>query len=639
MLQKVNYTYTIRGWLLGINDVANLNIGAPASDPKDLFAFAINYKDTVANNVGGTIVPLYNGNIAETSWRSDTDNVLRRYGYSYDKLNRLTTSVYQKPGNAVPVTNMYNESMRYDKNGNIKELKRNGDYDSNIYAAVQIDHLEYGYKSGNPNQLLTVTDHTNSPKGFADDSITDPTDASVDYAYDSYGNMISDENKNITSIIYNHLDLPTEINFGTGNKIQYLYDAVGQKLRKKVTEGTTETVTDYLDGFQYTDTKLDFFQHAEGYVKVTQCSACEVKIRCNYVYQYKDHLGNIRLSYGYDEAEEKVKVIEENHYYPYGLKHMRYNSIEKKYEANEDELMELEEVPSGEPGMNKYKYNGKEWQDELGLNMYAMDMRQYDPAIGRWVVQDPIVHVSQSPYNGYDGNPVVFADPSGGNAGNIVYDGQGREKVNEWGVYIDTSNREDAVNDNFSGPDGGREEEFSDIKAKDEAFDPPLNTFLFDGKSLKYVNENGDVIFETEANSGVGIDMNNANSQSKENKGPVPEGNYYLKLDDGVTPDWTGGGWGKFALRLNEKFTTKMKNRILYERGGFFLHQDGNADSGQLGSHGCIAIYSEAGTDKVWNELKSLQKRGFDSINIVVKYPQPSPIKTERNPYPRWFGL
>ena len=61
----------------------------------------------------------------------------------------------------------------------------------------------------------------------------------------------------------------------------------------------------------------------------------------------------------------------------------------------------------------QYKYNGKEWQDELGLNMYAMDMRQYDPAIARWVVQDPIDHFYQSTYSAFEGNPVFWADPSG----------------------------------------------------------------------------------------------------------------------------------------------------------------------------------------------------------------------------------
>lgn len=40
-------------------------------------------------------------------------------------------------------------------------------------------------------------------------------------------------------------------------------------------------------------------------------------------------------------------------------------------------------------------------------------MRDYDPAIGRWLGIDPVTHFSQSPYNAFDGNPVSIADPSG----------------------------------------------------------------------------------------------------------------------------------------------------------------------------------------------------------------------------------
>jgi RHS repeat-associated protein len=52
-------------------------------------------------------------------------------------------------------------------------------------------------------------------------------------------------------------------------------------------------------------------------------------------------------------------------------------------------------------------------QDELWLNMYDMDLRQYDPAIGRFISLDPVVHYNQSTYTAFDNNPIYWADPSG----------------------------------------------------------------------------------------------------------------------------------------------------------------------------------------------------------------------------------
>jgi RHS repeat-associated protein len=66
-------------------------------------------------------------------------------------------------------------------------------------------------------------------------------------------------------------------------------------------------------------------------------------------------------------------------------------------------------------GVYQYKYNSKEWQDELGLNVTAMDFRMYGNDIGRFYNIDPVADLqpSWSPNRfGYN-NPVFWKDPTG----------------------------------------------------------------------------------------------------------------------------------------------------------------------------------------------------------------------------------
>jgi RHS repeat-associated protein len=88
-------------------------------------------------------------------------------------------------------------------------------------------------------------------------------------------------------------------------------------------------------------------------------------------------------------------VIQAEDFYPYGLSYNEYSRENSLY--------------------NKYQYNGKERQRELGLEWLDYGARFYDPAIGRWHVVDPLSEEDRrwGPYNYALGNPISLIDPDG----------------------------------------------------------------------------------------------------------------------------------------------------------------------------------------------------------------------------------
>jgi hypothetical protein len=124
---------------------------------------------------------------------------------------------------------------------------------------IPIDDIFYNYKNNNvSNQLMRVSE---TPYGNAAQGFKDGTNTNDDYIYDAFGNMNKDENKGIQIITYNHLNLPKQITFANNNSIVYVYNALGIKIRKTVTEADTQATThnaDYV--FNIVHKKMNYFQ-------------------------------------------------------------------------------------------------------------------------------------------------------------------------------------------------------------------------------------------------------------------------------------------------------------------------------------------------------------------------------------------
>lgn len=340
-LQEQVYDYNVRGWMLGMNRDYLLTEGQ-SSDGKH-FGFELGY-DKLVNKAGRNFTGTgeFNGNIAGMVWKSDGDDIRRKYDFRYDAANRLLKGDFEQQNAndhawdasqvnySVKIGDGVSPTTAYDANGNIKRLQQWG---LKLGGSVQIDDLTYNYAT-NSNKLLNIADAYNDNQTTLGDfrvSALNPvqakTSTTVDYVYDVNGNMIKDLNKDLgksngNGITYNHLNLPRTISVfksgGAGKgSITFTYDAAGNKLKKTVVEnsvavkyngtnytGSITTTTLYLGGqvfeskdyahasldpLDYPD-KLLFIAHEEGRIRFKSEDNS-----LHYDYMLKDHLGNVRM--------------------------------------------------------------------------------------------------------------------------------------------------------------------------------------------------------------------------------------------------------------------------------------------------------------------------------------------------------
>ena len=297
-LQNVDYDYNIKGWVSAIND-AGLTDGEG-----DIFGMEFNYTADVIVN-GQTIAGRYDGNLTSMNWNTDKDplnggDVSGQIitAYSYDDRNRLTDSNYatDNAGSWTGNVGDYDMSATYDDSGNMDQVTRYADGD-------KIDEIDYDYEAGTHrlSKVKELSGDQENTQGFHDKN-----DMITEYTYDAMGNMTSDQNKEITNIVYNHLQLVESIVFGDGTTIAYTYDAGGSRLSKTITDGGGNELgkVDYAGLIEYNDGKVNQVATAEG-------RAYKQNNAYHYEYFLTDQQGNNRVAFGYLPEREVITATME----------------------------------------------------------------------------------------------------------------------------------------------------------------------------------------------------------------------------------------------------------------------------------------------------------------------------------------
>jgi RHS repeat-associated protein len=313
-IQELNYDYNIRGWLMGVNR-NYLTTEGQTSDGV-LFGYELGYDKTDNKASNAFAKSAFNGNITGLLWKSDGDDIRRKYDFTYDAANRLLLADFTQQNRedhlwnkskvdftvkmgdgAVLSDGSLDPTKAYDANGNIMQMQQ---YGLKVTGSTQIDDLHYKYyKNDLSNKLQYVSDLSGGgtpatgPVAGTLGDFADGNGSGNDYGYDANGNMVIDRNKRIGTtvpnddmstggaITYNHLNLPVSITVDDGNgnvkgTINYVYDATGNKLQKNVFEenvsvthnnqmyvGDATTTTTYLGGMVYESKSYEHSSLAE----------------------------------------------------------------------------------------------------------------------------------------------------------------------------------------------------------------------------------------------------------------------------------------------------------------------------------------------------------------------------------------
>ena len=446
-LQGLDYTYTITGALKAVNhpllklpyDPGQDGRGGNNGDfAKDAFGFALDYYSTDYVRTGthfnyglDNSNDYFDGRIKSVRWNTRDNNIggveaERIFNYEYDWKQQLTKAEYgfyyhhfsvnDANGNGDNNNPLHGtffnggiqsylvSNITYDLNGNIQTLSRKD------ITGTDMDVLDYIYEHTDENSGYTTATNklrqVRDAAGFLNQNDVRDQIAN-NYTYHEDGKIWKDAEKDV-SYQYNSFGKLDAIYSHDGSRqiMSFLYDENGDRLRKTVFDdtGSPELNTLYLragDGTLIAVYEQDIssdgpYLRQEQYLDGGSLGIYYPTLN-QYVYHLTDHLGNVRATIDREkDSNGDAQTLSWADYYPFGM------------------------VSNSQVSNPRYRlgYQGQELDAKVGL--YAFQLRNYDPRLGKWLSPDPYEQ-HWSPYLAMSNNPVSFVDPDGGYDGRITY--------------------------------------------------------------------------------------------------------------------------------------------------------------------------------------------------------------------------
>lgn len=266
------------------------------------------------------------------------------------------------------LTTAYTQHYEYDKLGNIQKLQHIGD-------TLFTRNFDY---SGANNKLNDISVGMNT----------------YSYLYDNAGNQIQENSNRFFEWDFNNKMRSYYNQAGTAEPTvyeQYLYDSAGNRIKKIVrSQGGDYTSTSYINGvFDYKTDGSD--------EQVT-----------TYITDDSSKIAFIRTGDDFGDTTPAIKYNLEDH----------LNSSAKLLNIsgsliNSEEYYPFGETSFGSYAKKRYRYSGKERDEESGL--YYFGARYYSPMACRFTSVDPEANQLEfeSGYTYCRGNPLVFVDDDG----------------------------------------------------------------------------------------------------------------------------------------------------------------------------------------------------------------------------------